>query len=264
MSSFTGPDAEYLPPGTTAPPNEHRAAQDASEEAVQSTPRQDTFLTLPTELHTNILAHLDPVSQICLGLTSSYFHDIFHFIYGSGSAYNIRRTPFDLRMQVSVCGKYFLNWVHEDWFLRDSKDITWDRSLGELLAGEETLWGDLVCCEGCMKYKPEGAYRRCVFEEAMFLKHREEIGALEAADVEWYERRCRRCRVKLLLVFMERKEEFFEEPEWVCDRESLGLVREKRSEDERERELEEATDEEYDAAMFNYESWESIFRRLGI
>ncbi|TVY57015.1 hypothetical protein LCER1_G000973 [Lachnellula cervina] len=267
MSSFAEPHREYIPPGTTAPPNKPCASQDASEAVlVQSTsPRQATFLALPTELHTNILAHLDPVSQMCLGLTSSYFHDIFHFIYGSGADYNIRRKPFDLRMQVSVCGKHFLNYVYEDWFLRDCIDITWDRSLGELLAEEETLWGGLICCEGCVRYKPEGAYGRCVFEEGMFLKHRKEIGALEAADVEWYERQCKRCRVKLLMVFMDRKKEFFEDPEWVYEKESLGLLREKRGEDERERELEDAkTDEEYHAAKFNYESWESIFQRLSI
>ncbi|TVY33501.1 hypothetical protein LOCC1_G006653 [Lachnellula occidentalis] len=257
------PHREHHPLGTTAPPNKPCVARGTNETVRSTSPWQATFLALPTELHTNMLAHLDPVSQMCLGLTSSYFHRIFHFIYGSGDQYNIRRNPFDLRMQVSVCGKHFLNYVYEDWFLRDSRCIIWERSLGELLSDEKTLWGCLRCCGGCLKYKPEGAYGRCAFEKGMFLKHKKEIGALEAVDVDWYEGRCRRCRVKLLMVIMERKEEYFGEPEWECERESLGLVRENRGEDERSRELKNArTNEEYHAAKFNYESWESIFKRL--
>ena len=168
-------------------------------------------------------------------------------------------------MQVSVCGKHFLHYIYEDWFLRDCKDIIWERSLGELLWDEKTLWGGLRCCEGCLSYKPSQAYWRFSFEKEVFCRYRREIEAFEAEDVGWYERRCRRCRAKILLVVLERREEFFEDPVIVWDRESLGLVKGKMTEDERWREMEDArTAEEYRAAKFNYESWDSIFERLGI
>jgi len=211
------------------------------------------------------MAHLDPVSQMCLGPTSSYFHGVFHFIYGLGENYNIRRDPFDLRMQVSVCGEFFLNYVYEDWFLRECPDILWEQSLGELLWEEKTLWGDLSCCGHCLKYKPEKAYERSAFEERMLLKHKKELEAYEAEDVGWYESRCQRCRAKILLVVFERGQEFFEDPPFASDRESLGLRKAVRTEYDRCQELEDArTAEEYHAAQFNYESWDSIFRRLGI
>jgi hypothetical protein len=226
---------------------------------------QAAFHALPPELHTNIMAHLDPVSQMCLGLTSSYFLTILCSIYGSGKKYNIRRNPFDLRMQVSVCGEYFLNYVYEDWFLRDCQDIIWERNLGELLWEEKTLWGNLRCCESCLRYKPEEAYGRFEFEEEVFRKYKKEIEAFEAEDVGWYESRCRRCRAKILLVIFERGREVFEDLVVLSDRESLGLTKEKMTDGERCQALEDArTAEQYHAAQFNYESWDSIFRRLNI
>ena len=51
----------------------------ASRNAKQDT-RQVLFRNLPAELHISIIAHLhgNPVSQICLDLTFSHWHEIFH------------------------------------------------------------------------------------------------------------------------------------------------------------------------------------------
>lgn len=210
------------------------------------------------------MAHLDPVSQMCLGLTGRYFHQILHFCYGSGEKYNIRRNPFDLRMQVSVCGKYILNHNLEDWFLRDSKDIIWERSLGELLSEEKTLWGDLIGCGWCLTYKPEKAYERFAFEEEMFVKFKKEIEAFEKEDVEWYNQKCRRCRAKILLLFLEKEEEVFDGPR-IVNEESLGLRREWKNNEEKGKALQSAKScEEFDAVRLNYEPWEDVFRRLCI
>lgn len=227
-------------------------------------PSQTLFHRLPTEVYEKTMAHLDPVSQMSLGLISRFFHGVFHNLNGKEEEYNIRRNPFDLRMQVSECGKYFLNYKYEDLFLRDSNDIVWDRSLGELLWQEKTLRGDLKCCEGCFKYKPDKAYERCKSEVVMLKKHGKEVGSLEAEDVKWYESRCRKCRMKILLVIFEREEEFFDEPEIVRDRESLGLKL-KRGADEKGDALKTAkTAEEWHAADFNYEVWEIVFKQLVI
>jgi hypothetical protein len=65
---------------------------------------------LPEEIHVNVMAHLDPISQVCLGLTSTTFHSVFLEIYGHGKMWDIKKNPFGLDMQVSVCGEYVLNW----------------------------------------------------------------------------------------------------------------------------------------------------------
>jgi hypothetical protein len=142
---------------------------------------QMLFHTLPVELHINIMAqlHCDPVSQLCLGLTSRSWQVIFHEVsderdYGFGGVgakkYPIKSKPFDLRMTVSVCEKYSVFGWYEYWYLLHgypaipSPDITWGRSLVELLR-EEKLWGDLICCGACWKYKPGAAYETFPYEQ---------------------------------------------------------------------------------------------------
>lgn len=74
-------------------------------------------------------------------------------------------------MQASLCGKYVLNWWYDDWFLRDSSDIKWDKFLGALLYEEKWLWGDLKLCAECFKYKPEKAFGGFAWETDMLNKH---------------------------------------------------------------------------------------------
>lgn len=96
---------------------------------------------------------------MCLGIASRSLHNTLHTIHGAeDEGYNVKRRPSDLWMQASICGKYILNWWYDDWFLRDCKDIEWNRSLGEMLFDEQWLWGDLRCCPQCLKFKPHDAY----------------------------------------------------------------------------------------------------------
>lgn len=132
---------------------------------------QKLFHGLPAELHINIMANLhgDPVSQICFGLTSSYFYwQIFHEVYDERSyvsgekEYMIFSHPFDLRFQVSHCGQYSIFGWWDYGNLLDCWDINWNRSLGELLWEEKGLWHGLTCCNECQKFKPEEAFE--IFE----------------------------------------------------------------------------------------------------
>ncbi|KAF4624430.1 hypothetical protein G7Y89_g13744 [Cudoniella acicularis] len=201
---------------------------------------QQLFHSLPTELDILILAHADPVTQMCLGLTNRYYHGVFHALYNFPS-YNIHRYPFGLSLQISICENYTLNWLYEDWFLRDAEDIAWERCLGELLYEEKSLWGDLSRCEGCWVYKPSSAFGRFDLEVETYRAFWKEIDCFEKEDIEWYGSQCRRCRAKFLLVVLWRKEEIFDDSVVDCERESLG-VRRRRSEavkkvESREKEL---------------------------
>ena len=132
-----------------------------------------------------------------------------------GNGYNPKRRPFDLQMQAGVCGQYILNWCCDNWFLRDSEDIKWDRSLGELLFDEKWLWGDLRCCLRCLKFKQEEAYTAFAGEDEMLIKYSEEIAMTEESDVDWYEGCCRRCRAQVIHVTLASREEFLDEgSEW--------------------------------------------------
>ncbi|RDL37892.1 uncharacterized protein BP5553_05325 [Venustampulla echinocandica] len=229
------------------------------------------FSSLPTEVHIQLMEHLDPVSQMCLGLTSNYFHRVFHTVYNRGPslAYNIKRYPFSLRMQASICGAHVLNWIWEDWFLRDNNDILWHRSLGELLFDEKTLWGNLRCCGECRIYKPETGYERFAAEEDFFGVFEKEINALEREDVEWYLGQCRRCRAKMLLTTFGKRKVVFEEVNSWEEKRSLGLRRseefqEDSIEEKKYRELSGKTTEQYHAARYDYESWEDVLAGLGL
>jgi hypothetical protein len=169
-------------------------------------------------------------------------------------------------MQVSDCGGYvtYSQFDSDDWQFKHSTDIAWQPSLSEMLREEKTLWGNLKKCEGCNAYKTEKAYERCAFEEEIFIKFRKDIDAFEREDVEWYENQCRRCRVKRLLVILERSEEIFDEPK-ICQEESIGLKREWKNEGDKRKALDGASCyEEWYATRLDYEPWKYVFKRLCI
>jgi hypothetical protein len=43
-------------------------------------------------------------------------------------------------------------------------EIPWERSLGDLLWGKEWLWGDLIFCGKCLKFKHSVAYDTFLYE----------------------------------------------------------------------------------------------------
>lgn len=206
---------------------------------------------------------------MCLGLTCRLLHNAFHEIHGAeGRGYNIKRRPFDLRMQVSVCGQYILNWWYDDWFLRDSIDIVWDRSLGELLFDEKWLWGDLVCCEGCSKYKPDKAFDEFAWETDKLKELREDIALMGEGEIKWYlDYCCRRCRAKEILLSLEHRREVFEDGDDPTeDRKSLGLMKKTmRSNTASSNVLSKfLSGEEWHATYHHYERWQDVFAKLGI
>ena len=208
---------------------------------------------------------------MCLGLTSRYFHGIFHAIYGGGENYRIKRYPFDLRMQESVCSKHLLFWWWDHWFLEDSDDIVWEKRLGELLR-EERLWGELKCCEECWRYKPRTAFDgKCRVEMEALERNKDVLETLSTEDIEWLREGCRRCRVRKIFVFLEEREEMFENSrtgkwnEWEMGN-SSGLKRLRMTSGDADLahiEKRAVSDERNDPEG-GYESWEFIYAGLGI
>lgn len=127
--------------------------------------------------------HRDPVSQICLSLTSRYFQFVFHRTVDIPSRFPapplhlkwvLKYKPLapDLRCQVSVCGTYTLYGPKGDFdYIKDATDVQWKRSLGESLKGEDWVWRGTRECKGCRKLKMEGAYASHQWEEEMLKKH---------------------------------------------------------------------------------------------
>ena len=189
--------------------------------------------------------------------------------------YNINKRPFDLRMRTSVHEEHVLYGWSEFWFLQDAEDILWeDRNLGDLIAGEKSLFRGLERCEGCLKYKPRSAYARFGFEVEMAGKHHHEIDILDESDLIHYSTQCRRCRVWVLMVLLEKRAEYFEEPECPLEeKKSLGLLtREKEEVDEEKDKI-----SDFNIAIFkkqdevslltlnpDYEPWADIFAKLQI
>jgi hypothetical protein len=221
----------------------------------------------------------DPVSQICFGLTSSYFYwQVFHEVrderewFGQGKVYPIKRYPFNLQFQVSVCGKHSVFGWYEYGYLLDAWNVGWQRSLGELLWEERWLWGDLQCCRECVKYKPKSAFGGFPFETEIMENAPEWIASLKEEDLWWYGNVCRRCRAKYLCVVLGNWEEVKEDRgNPFEERESLGLRRlegDKSAltvfEENKESWTSSRLLEEYDALVGKYMTWESIFTKLGI
>jgi hypothetical protein len=194
-----------------------------------------------------------------MSLTSRIFYRTFHTIYEDGKHFSIKTCPFNLAVQESVGGMYILNWFWEDWFLRDSRDIAWMPTLGELLWGEK-IWGDLFYCCECLKYKPDTAFDGFDFERKVLEKHRARIARMEREDVEGYWDLCRRCRAKLLFKYLERREVVYEDGNDWENRKTLGLKRLK----EANTGASGTTWAEWHAIDHNYERWEDVFAKLDI
>jgi hypothetical protein len=207
--------------------------------------------------------HRDPVSQICLGLTSSHWYGIFHEVrdeqdYESqvvgAREYPIKSKSFDLRMRVSVSGEYTLfGWVdhynllrwdptipspepssfgwYEYWYhlyenpAIPDPEIPWERSLGDLLWGEEWLWGDLIFCGRCLRFKPSASYETFPYEQMMLKKYNEGFQRWGEEIIDLYGNQCRRCRTKDIMVFLEHREQILEGGHSLEGRKSLGLKR---------------------------------------
>jgi hypothetical protein len=178
------------------------------------------FRQLPDELMLNIMRQLeeeyrDPVSQLCFGLTSRRFYRVFHtvrdyFIDGEGY-YPIGAHPFSFNMKVSVDGQHMLFGWYE-WGLQGlvtSRDIVWQRDVGDLLKDELWLWKNLCCCAQCQRYKPLNAFEGFAFEEDMRIKYHKEIAEIDR-NCGLYWEQCRRCRAKLLKTKLEKRLEVFE------------------------------------------------------
>lgn len=168
---------------------------------------------------------------MCFGLTNRHFHTIFHEIvdhvqrWDEKRGYNIKRYPFDLRMQASVCGEYILHGWTEFYFFEDDPTLEWHRNLAHLLADETSLWKGVQRCGGCLCYKPESAWAQFELEEEIAKRHEKEIEAIAACDIQWYKSQCRRCRVKILLICLEKKMEHFKERDCPLEAEpSVGLL----------------------------------------
>jgi len=214
--------------------------------------------------------HLDKdlVSQMCLGLTCSYFYKVFHFVHDpvmrEGMYYAIRTYRMDLRMQISSCGNYsFYGWGEYCYL----NDISWHRSLGEFVCDEKWLWGDLLYCEGCGKCKPKTAFGEFEAEEQMLEK---ESTMLVEDYWNWHGMWCRRCRAKVLLMTFENRREVWETREHPFEIVSLGVnyVQEEGEDSDWRMVLdpfrETSTEEEKEAFRKGYESWDTIFVRLDI
>ncbi|EPE34524.1 hypothetical protein GLAREA_10218 [Glarea lozoyensis ATCC 20868] len=185
--------------------------------------------------------------------------------------FNAKRFQFGLNLQASVDGQHLLNWGFDDWYLTGCRDIEWGKDLGTLLYNEVTLWGDLVSCEGCRIYKPQEAFDHFEFERNFLSKAKvqRQVHTLEPEDIAWYKSHCKRCRVRILLVFLDSRVEMLDEQELgLHTRTSLGvLYKTPRTEFERKQEMEAARGlgpEEYHAAECGYETWSQIFEKLKI
>ncbi|CZR60387.1 uncharacterized protein PAC_10283 [Phialocephala subalpina] len=245
---------------------------------VQQRRWQKLFRELPTELCLNIMAHLhkDPVSQVCLGLASRYWHDVFHmtkdeFLPAGTREYPIKPWPLNLGMQISTCEEYtWKGWY--PWYDLDCSEpwaqiIQWNKSLGELLQNERWLWGDLWCCGGCLKYKPEEAFAKSEYEKSIEAKGLEEDWQVTVENVcEGITQQCRRCRAKAILLHVEKRDEWRENQIVEEERTSLGLrkldwqnlivdgdpLREK------------MTEQEFLEIVGGCEEWSEVFEQLGL
>jgi hypothetical protein len=185
--------------------------------------------------------------------------------------YPIQRHAYDLRFQVSVCGKHPVYGWYEHGYLLDAWDLRWETSLGDLLWEEKWLWGDLKCCWVCLKYKPDSAFRDFDWEKEMLMYAPDWIEHLLEEDFSWSGNACRRCRATFLFVELGNRKEVrekggnpFEETK------SLGLRLQGHgnAEDIFERKQKYCSTsrswEEYATLTGRYETWESIFAKLGI
>lgn len=182
---------------------------------------------------------------------------------GEGKKYEIKRYPFDLRMQAAVDESHVLYGWYEYGYMLGATCVEWQRPLGELLRGEEWLWSGLECCWACMRYKPEEAFGGFELEEKIERENPTAVRQAEEREGGWYRLRCRRCRAKVLLVECEGREEVVEvHGNAFEERISLGLIR--RGEESRSRELwtKMICDNYEDEDIL--ETWDEVFAKMGL
>lgn len=161
-------------------------------------------------------------------MASSHDGGIFHS--ESDSSFRKRYTDrLLLSAQLSTCGTYLMGNNWEDWFLRDSDAIVWGAPLGKMLEGE-TLWGGRELCMGCWVFKPTSAFGEV--ESAFELPLAQALGVGEVDgngdSAPVIHEKCRRCRVKEMVLLADVEEVFVEqivygeiiEAEW---KNSLGV-----------------------------------------
>ncbi|PVH85324.1 hypothetical protein DL98DRAFT_511789 [Cadophora sp. DSE1049] len=261
--------------GNTPSASETRNTKQDLQPLQSHTPNRQTqtqIQSLPNETYLNILAHLwrDPVSQICFGLTARRFYALFHSVLdqgwlyvGAGKKYEIKRYPFDLRMQAAVDESHVLYGWYEYGYMLGATCVEWQRSLGELLWDEEWLWGGLRCCLECVRYKPEEAFGRFELEERVERENPIAARKFEEREGDSYELSCRRCRAKTLLVKCVGREEVVEvHGNAFEDRASLGLIR--CGEESRSRELWTKMICYYFEDEDILEPWAEVFAKMGI
>ncbi|KUJ15644.1 uncharacterized protein LY89DRAFT_719371 [Mollisia scopiformis] len=230
------------------------------------------FHNLPTELHMNIIAQMDqdPVTQVCLGLTSRYFYAVYHMVRDvfrtdGTKFYPIKWWPLDLRMQISECNQYMYRGWYNSIFHESPPSIQWGKPLGKLLEGEN-IWGDLKNCASCAKYKPDEAFTTSDYEKAIAAKETDWKGIVEKICEGSVGNVCRRCRAQIILIHIEKREEWRENQIVEEERTSLGL-----------RKLDwealivdgdplraKLTLQEFLEVVGGYETWEEVFEKLGI
>lgn len=218
------------------------------------------FQNLAPEILILISIHLDPISLLTLSLTCHSLHAAYHSLLLSFTF----PPPRSLDMQISTCGLYTLNCGLEDWFYRDSMDITWDPPLLDLLA-KERIWDGLKYCEGCGKFKPENSFDETAFEREAYARNPSRVARVAIQD--WYNHweNCRRCRAWTVLVFEGAEEfvdpdrEFWEEPL------VLGLkLPGKRKREMSRLMIDSLNKQDYHAYLNHYERKKDVFQKLRI
>ncbi|KAF8864969.1 hypothetical protein BDZ45DRAFT_668892 [Acephala macrosclerotiorum] len=219
--------------------------------------------------------HMDPVSQVCLGVTNRHWHQVFHMawdeiLYDGTKEYPIKKHPLNLGMQISACEQHmWKGWYpwydlacSEPW----AQSIEWQKSLGELLQ-DEPLWGDLWSCGGCMKYKREECFAKSEYEELIETRGLEEDWQVTVENVcKGITQQCRRCRAKAILIHVERRDEWKENQIVEEERASLGLRKLdwKKLIVDGDPLREKTTEQEYLEIVGGYEEWSEVFGKLGL
>jgi len=140
--------------------------------------------------------------------------------------------------------------------LLDAWDIGWNDCLKTLLCKERWLWGDLRYCAECVKYKPESAFGDFSGQQEMLMAV-EDQRLDDQANLKWLETICKRCRAKELFRCIGEREEVRETwgNPWE-ERESFGL----KNPEAKDRGP--GRNGMWDES--DYETWESIFLKMGI
>lgn len=218
---------------------------------------------------------MDPVSQVCLGVTNRHWHQIFHtvwdvILYDGTKEYPIKQYPLNLGMQISTCEQHmwkgWIPWYHLDGPEPWVQSLQWEKSLGDLLQNER-FWGDLWYCGGCLKYKPEEAFAKSEYEKSIEDEGLEEDWQVTVENVcEDITQQCRRCRAKAILIHVEKRDHWREIQIVEEERTSLGLRRLDWEEliIDGDPLREKMTEQEFLEIVGGYEEWSEVFEKVGL